>query len=185
MRAIYLAIPLSAAFALAACGGNSDETSAPKTTDEVIAEAGKLVKPQPGKYTTQAKMIDFSVPGLPKEQAERMKAMMGDVASKNSSYCLTKEEAEKGFEESVRKLGEGEGGQKCTFDKFEADGGKLDAVLSCTGQGGVKGTMKMKGTVTPTSNTMHMDMTQESAAIPGGSMHMEMEMTSTRTGECS
>lgn len=185
MRPIYFAAAACAVLALSGCGDKSSDPSKPKTADEVIAEAGKLVKPQPGQYTTKATLIDFTVPGLPPEQADRMKAMMGDVAGKTSSYCLTKEEADKGFEESVRKLGEGEGGMKCTFDKFEADSGKLDAALSCSGKGGMKATMKMDGTVTPTSNTMHMDMTQEAAAIPGGKMHVEMRMESSRTGDCS
>ncbi|WP_095012747.1 DUF3617 domain-containing protein [Tsuneonella mangrovi] len=182
MRLIAAALPLVAAFALSAC---NSEPKQPKTPEQVMAEAGKLAKPQPGKYETSVELIDFSVPGLPPQRADMMKQRMRNVVGQGETYCLTKEEADKGFEEMVRKLGEGEGGLKCTFDKFDVNGDALDAAMTCTGQQGMTSAMKMDGTVSTTSTSMHMDMTQKAAAIPGGEMHMELKMDSKRIGACS
>lgn len=181
MRPILAAVPL-VALMLAACG---DEPSEPKTPDEVVAASKALTKPKPGKYVSSAEMIDFSVPGLPKEHADRLKGMMAGAGSEEASYCLTPEEAEKGFEDAVRKMGEGSRGMKCDFNKFDASGSKLDAELACTGSEGLNAVMKMDGTMEAEASELHMDMTQKAPGIPGGEMHMEMRVKSRRVGECT
>lgn len=181
MRTLLAAAPL-AVLLLAACG---DEPSEPKTADEVIAASQELTKPMPGRYLSSAEMIEFSVPGLPAEQAERLKSMMGGMGSEETSYCLTEEEAEKGFEDAVRKMGEGSNGMTCEFARFDADGSKLDAELACTGPQGMNATMKMDGTMEAEESEMHMEMTQKAPMIPGGEMRMEMRVKSRRVGECT
>jgi len=168
--------------ALAACGDK--EPTGPRTADEVIAEAGKLEKPRPGQYETKVDLIDFSVPGLPKEQADAMKSMMGQNSQQTNSYCLTDAEASKGFEESVRKMTEGQGQMKCDFSRFEVDGGTIDAALTCKGPQGMTSDMTLDGTASAEASTMHMKMTQKAAMIPGGEMRMEMKMASKRVGDC-
>lgn len=167
---------------LAACG---EEAKTPVTADKVIAEAGELAQPLPGQYETTVKLLEFSVPGLPAEQAEKMKAMMGNVGGAPSSYCLTPDEAKKGFEESVRKMSEGQGGMDCDFDKFDVDGGRLAAEMTCNGPQGMTSRMQLDGTATSQSTSMRMSMTQKAAMIPGGEMRMEMQMDSRRTGDCA
>jgi hypothetical protein len=177
-----IAIAALATLALASCG---KEEKKPVTREKVIAEAGKLAQPLPGQYETRVKLLNFSIPGLPAAQAEKIKGMMGNVGGESSSYCLTPEEAKKGFEESVRKMGQGQGGLKCDFTKFDVDGPKIAAEMNCSGQQGMQSEMKLKGTATAQSTSMHMAMTQKTAMIPGGEMNMEMELDSHRTGDCA
>lgn len=172
---------LAIAVTLSACG---EEAKTPKTADEVIAEAGEMARPDPGRYETKVALLDFSVPGLPPEQADRLKGMMGGVGAQSSSYCLTAEEAGKGFEEQVRKMGQGQGGLECEFNEFDVDRGKLAAAMTCKGPQGMDAAMKIDGTTTSRSTSMTMDMTQKSAMIPGGEMKMKMKMDSKRIGDC-
>lgn len=167
--------------AIAACSGENEE---PRTADEVIAEAGKLDTPRPGQYQTSVEMIDFSIPGLPRGQAEQMKSMMGSMGGEASAYCLTPAEAEKGFEESVRKMTEGTGEMECEFGRFAVDAGKLDAALACKGPQGMDADIALTGTATAETSSMRMKMVQKAAMIPGGEVRMEMQMDSKRIGDC-
>lgn len=166
--------------ALAACG---EEAMEPKTTEEVIAEAGEMERPDPGQYETKVELIEFAVPGLSDDQAEKLKGMMGGGVQ-SSNFCLTAEEASKGFEEQVRKIGQGQGGLECTYDKFDVAGGKLAAEMTCKGPQGLAAAMKIDGTTTSRSTSMTMDMSQKSAMLPGGEMKMTMKMDSKRIGDC-
>jgi hypothetical protein len=172
---------LLTALVIAGCGKEAKE---PVSSDKIVAEAGKLAQPLPGRYETKVKLLQFAVPGLPAAQADRIKSMMGNVGGETTSYCLTPEEAKKGFEESVRKMSEGQGGMSCDFSRFDVDGGKLAAEMACKGPQGMTSEMKLDGTATAQSTSMHMAMTQKAAMIPGGEMRMEMQMDSHRTGDC-
>lgn len=174
-------VAVGALLAISAC---SSEPEQPRSADEVIAEAGKLDAPRPGQYETSVEMIDFSIPGLPAQQAKQMKSMMGGMGDQTSAYCLTSEEAEKGFEESVRKMTEGTGEMNCEFGRFAVDGGKLDAALSCKGPQGMNADIDLTGTATAETSAMRMKMVQKAKMIPGGEMRMEMQMNSRRIGEC-
>ncbi|WP_067677390.1 DUF3617 domain-containing protein [Tsuneonella dongtanensis] len=172
---------VAAVLALTACGS---EPSEPRTVDEVIAEAGELDSPRPGQYETKVELIEFSIPGLPPQQADQMKSMMGKMQAENNAYCLTEAEAKKGFEDQVRKMTQGEGQMDCQFGRFDVDGGKLDAQLTCKGPQGMTAEMTLDGTTGAESSSMHMTMVQKAAMIPGGEMRMEMKMDSKRVGEC-
>jgi len=178
----YHLVPTLAVLALAACG---KEPAEPKTADEVIAEAGELEQPEPGQYQTKVELLAFEVPGLPPEQAEKMKSMMGNVGGQQASYCLTEEDAKKGFEESVRKMSQGQGGLDCKFAEFDVDGGRLAAEMTCATAQGVTSTMTLDGSATSNSTSMTMDIKQKAAMIPGGEMRMKMKMDSKRTGDCA
>ena len=176
----FAALPVLAALALAACGDKPAE-DAPKTLEQVAKEAEQMVKPQPGQYESSMKMIDLSIPGLPADQAAQMKQMMGSAGSQVNSFCLTEEEANMGFEEMIRKSQDGE----CSFDRFDATAGTIDAKMTCTPkEGGGSATITMKGTMTATSSTMDMEMDQTNPEMPGGKMQMKMQVSSKRVGEC-
>ena len=166
---------------LAACGS---EPVDPKNVDEVIAEAGKLEKPRPGQYETTAEMVEFTVPGLPPQQAEQIKAMMGKVSGETTTYCLTPEEAEKGFEENVRKMAQGKQQMNCEFARFDVDGDKLDAAMACKGPQGMTADLTLAGTTSSEASSMRMTMVQKAQMIPGGEMRMEMQMDAKRIGDC-
>jgi len=172
-------LPLLAAFALAACGSQTAD-DAPKTLEEVAKEAERMEKPEPGQYESTMKILDLSIPGLPADQAAQMKQMMGSMSSQTHSFCLTEEEANQGFEEMIRKSQQGE----CTFDRFNATANAIDAKMTCKAEEGGDATITMKGTMHATSSTMDMEMDQNNADIPGGKMHMKMQVTSKRVGEC-
>jgi hypothetical protein len=180
------AVILMGSFVLTACGSETRDTAASsKTSDEVVAEAGKLEQPRAGQYETTTEIVEFNIPGLPAAQAEQMKSMMGNAARQSSSFCLTEEEAAKGFEDSIRKMTEGSDGMKCAFDKFDADGGKLDAAMTCQGPQGMNSEITLDGTAGAEASDMRMAMVQKGSMIPGGEMRMEMRMKSRRTGDCS
>lgn len=178
MRFAFAAVAL---LSLSACGSEPGE---PKTADEVIAEAGKLEKPRPGQYETTAELVEFSVPGIPPQQAEQLKAMMGKVGGETTAYCLTPAEAEKGFEENVRKMTQGKQQMNCDFARFDVDGDKLDAAMTCKGPQGMTAEVTLAGTTAAEASSMRMTMVQKAAMIPGGEMRMEMQMDAKRIGDC-
>lgn len=173
-----------AAAALVALAGCGEEKKEPVTADEVIAESGELETPRPGQYRTTVEIVDVSIPGLPAAQAEQMKSMMGNMSAQASAYCLTEQEARKGFEDSIRKMTEGSGGMKCEFEDFAVDGGKIAAALACQGPQGMSADIALDGTASAEASAMRMKMTQKTAMIPGGEMRMEMKMDSRRVGDC-
>ncbi|QYU68166.1 DUF3617 family protein [Leptolyngbya sp. 15MV] len=162
----------------------NDAPGTPKSADEVVAAAGNLVKPRPGLYRSTARLTQIDVPGLPAGQAEQMRAMMGGSEGQTSETCLTEEQAETGFRDFARQLGEGGPGASCEFARFDAAGSKLDAALTCSGPGGVAVDMTMNGTIERESSALTMTMNQKNSALPGGEMKMAMEVTSRRIGDC-
>ncbi|MGH6787279.1 MAG: DUF3617 domain-containing protein [Novosphingobium sp.] len=166
-----------AALALAAC----NQSSGPKTEAQVKAEVAGMVKPRPGQYETTVKVINFEIPGVPKEQSEKFKAMFASTGQ-SQGFCVTKEESEAGYKDFTKKLAQG----NCTYDRFEASGGSLDAKLTCkTGQD-MTAVIEMTGKMTEESSDMHMKMEQTGAGplSAKGAVKMEMEMSSKRVGDC-
>lgn len=179
MRAMIVVV--GSALALVACGSEPDQ---PKTADEVIAAAEDLVKPRPGLYRSSAEIVEFEIPGIPPAQAARMRDMAAGLQGQAQTQCLTQAEADEGFKRVVRQLGEGQNGVSCTFSRFDAAGGDLDAALKCTGPSGVDADMTIDGTLEEERSQMRMEMSQQSAEIPGGGMRMTMEVVSERVGDC-
>lgn len=183
MRKIAFFVPF-ATFALAACGDSGSEPDVPQTQEEIADAANSLTKPKAGQYTSSAEVVAFEVPGLPAAQAEQMKEMFSGLAGQEESYCLTQEDADKGFEEAIKQMNEPDDGQKCQFDKFTVDGNQLDARMSCEGSGAGTSTMNMTGTIGEEQQDLTMEVKQESSQIPGGAINITMRVKSRRTGEC-
>lgn len=177
------AVALTMALTLAACE-KVDDPSGAVSTDDAIAAAQELPKPLPGQYTTTFELVDLAVPGLPDAQKEQMRAMFADSVTNTETSCMTAEDAEKGFEEMVRTLGESNGNAQCTIGKFDANGGKLDAALSCSPSNGVTADMTITGNVAPERSEITMAINTKAASIPGGEMTMSIKTTSKRTGDC-
>lgn len=182
MRATIL-MPLMI-FALPGCGS---ETASEKSAGEVIAQVSQMAKPLPGLYETTAELKDFSVPGIPAGQLGMMRQQFAASSGKTNTMCLTREDADQGFEKMVREMGRmGQTGEgvDCAFSQFDASGSKLNAVLNCTAPGGMKMAMTMDGSLAPDRADMTMTMNSSSSMMPGGEMTMVMQTVSQRIGDC-
>jgi hypothetical protein len=170
----------TATFALAACG------SGPKSEDQVMAEAAKLETPKPGQYRTSMKITKFEIPMMTAKQSEEMKGVFS-ATGQSSLSCISPEQAKQGYREQVKKMAQG----KCTYDKFEASGGMLDAKLTCETGRGMTSVVEMAGKIGPERTEMHLKMRQglqagANAMGPGmmGNATIEMDVTSERIGDC-
>ncbi len=126
-------------------------------------------------------VVSFEAPGLPPQMANEMKQAIAKGQEAENSFCLTGEEASRGYEERVKKLA---GRPDCTMDRYSATGGTLDAAFTCKGDNGMKSVMTMKGLMTPTGSDVTMSMEQSGSQMPGGSMKMTMNVKSERIGDC-
>lgn len=167
--------------ALAACsGGEEDKAGSGETvsSEEVAERARNVVKPEPGLYRSTVELLEVDIPGAPTGAADMMKGMMGG-SDTTSEYCLTQADVDRGFEEMLKNSQNGD----CTFERFEANGGEIDAVMNCTAQGGNTMRMTMRGTGGATSSEMTMNMETE---MPGmGKANMRMTAKHERIGDCT
>ncbi|GGB93775.1 hypothetical protein GCM10011494_10270 [Novosphingobium endophyticum] len=168
-----------AALSLAACG-SKEEQSAPKSMDEVKQEAAKLDQPEPGQYKQTIEITRLEVPGMPEDAAEQMKAMM--TAAQENTFCLTREDTEKGFKDMFDGIGKG---SQCSYSRFDVDGGTLDAQMDCKSPQEGTATMKINGTVKPDGSDVTVAMDAEGGQQPMGNMKMTMHMTTQRVGDCA
>jgi len=175
MRPNFL-LAATALLALAAC---DSADKGPKTLDQAKAEAKQMERPEPGQYSQTTKFTKFDVPGAPPAMAEQIKGMMQDKGE-TTTYCLSKADSEKGFEEMFKKVGEGE----CKYERFDATSSSIDAVLVCeTGPGG-SARLAMNGTVSKTGSDVKVDVQQKNDKSPMGNANLAMEVSSKRIGDC-
>lgn len=176
MRAAY-ALMLVAA--LSACGDDKTVEKKDASTAEVaksVADAG--MKLNPGRWELTMNFAKFEIEGMPPEAKKAMEQMLGK--GRTYSNCLTKEEAEKPDGSFF-----GQEGANCRYDTFKMGGGKVDATMTCKGEG-PEGTtearMKLAGTYSADTYDMTMDM--QGAAPNGKNMNMTMAIASKHVGEC-
>lgn len=172
------ALPLVAAFVLAACG-SSEEPAADEalSAEDVVAEAATAIKPNPGQYTSKIELLEFDMPGMPESAKAQMKQMAEGSMAEGNSFCMTEADAD------PKKMMENIAESQCTFNSFEVAGGTVKADMMCKGADGSDAQVQMDGQMTPDSSTMTMAMQQQLPAA--GKVSMTMRVTSTRTGECS
>lgn len=166
--------------ALAACGSKDKpaEDGKPQSEEQVKQEAAKLETPVAGEYRQKVEITRFEVPGLPKEAAEQMKAAM--KATQENTICLSQADAEKGYRDMFKNVGQG---NDCAYSKFDVDGGKLDAQMDCKSpQGNSK--MTLKGMVRSDGSDVTVDVETSGGPAPVNSTKMTMQVTSTRLGDC-
>lgn len=166
-------------FVLAGCGekaGSDAAGDAGKVSqDQVASRARDLVKPEPGLYRATVEIQEFAIPGAPPQVA----AMMRDsaVSAQATEYCLTPEDVAKGYEESIRKSQQGE----CEYKRFDVDGGKIEAALTCTDQGRTVD-LALSGTGDATSSDMAMTMKMDMGGMGEGTIRARSR--SERIGDC-
>lgn len=177
----FLIVPTLAALAMAGCKQDAAPSGGEgKSLVEAAREADALPKPQPGLYRSEVTMVSFDAPGMPPQAISQMKEMFSRKQS-GTEYCLTGEDAAKGYEERVKNLS---GQPNCAFNHYSANRGKLDAKLTCKGEQGMASVMTMQGTMTPTGSDVTISMDQSGEAMPGGSMKMTMNVNTARVGDC-
>lgn len=176
MRAIAM-FAMSAAALLAGCQQAKDEAKAPEVAQ--AEAAAELPRPQPGLYRMVTKITDIAIPGMPPEMAAQAKGMFS-ATGQTEEYCLTPEDAAKGFEEMTRRSAEG----NCKYERFSADGGKLDAKMSCQTGAGMVTNSELSGTFTATGSELSMKSDATSPDMPGGAMRMAGTISTQRIGDC-
>jgi hypothetical protein len=166
---------------LAGCGSSSDDEAAggKVKVEEAARQAAKLERPQPGQYRQTMEITKFEVPGMTEKNSAQFKAMLAKVPAK--TYCLTEEDAGKGFKNMLDKL---PGDNQCSYSKFDVDGGKLDAQMECKDASGEIARARMAGTIGPQGSDVKLDMEQPMPGMAGKTAIMSMHMTTTRLGDC-
>lgn len=184
MKTLAIAVP-ALALLLTACGEEAVEPGDPKSIDEVVAEAENLAQPQPGLYRSTTELVSLDIPGAPAAMADQLRSMMGSQFSQSSESCITPEQAERGFEDQYRQIGEGMNGMSCEFEQFDVDGGDVDARLACSGPQNTTATLTMDGEVGETRQSVDMAMEMRQPQLPGGSMDLRLTVLTERIGDCN
>jgi hypothetical protein len=129
-------------------------------------------RPQAGKYESDLTLLSINIPGVP----ESMMGMMKKTISQKTTFCLSEAEVEEGYQSAMRKSQKGD----CSFDRFNASGGTIDAVMTCDSEMGPM-TMTINGSGTPTASDVTM---QVSGSMEGAPMSMKMRVVQKRLGDC-
>ena len=132
------------------------------------------MKPQPGEYESRMEVISVSIPGMPANMADMMRGAM----NRTTKFCLTAEDVEEGFKAAMRRSQDGE----CQFERFNAVGGKIDAVMICQTETGPM-TMNMDGIGSPTQSDVTMNVSGD-MGMDEGPMNMKMRVIQNRLGSC-
>lgn len=175
MRSSMLALNLTAALALSACGSDKGVEAKGESPEAVAAKvAASGMTPKPGRWQANFKLESMDMPGIPAAAREQVNKSMG--ASQTYFTCLTPEQAAKPDASFFQKSAPG-----CTYERFSMAGGKIDALMTCPpGNGPTR--MEMTGTVGEDLYDIKIKGSAEMAA--GVSMNIGMAVTSRRVGEC-
>ena len=130
------------------------------------------MKPQSGKYSVSMTMVSADLPSLPPDMINVIKQTFEETRT----ICLTDKEAREGFRDAMRKTQDGD----CSFDRFSASGGTIDAKMTCMTQDDPM-VMTIKGTGTKTSSDVMMQMSGNMGPEPGS---ISMRVVRKRIGDC-
>lgn len=131
------------------------------------------MRPTAGQYQANLQLVAIDLPDAPPEIAN----MMGTMMNRDFDYCLTEAEVEEGYRSVMNRTQQGE----CTYQRFNASGGQIDAAMTCDVDGREM-VMEMTGTGTSTSSDVTMTMTGDFGIGPGT---MTMRIVQERVGACS
>ncbi len=165
---------------LSSCGGADEagsDAAGGLSGEEVADRASEAIRLEPGQYRATAELVSIDIPGAPAQVLDMMKQSMSGQNT-TSEYCLTPEEAAKGYEEMAKNSAD----SQCNVKRFDVDGGDIDAEMTCKSAGGEDARMILAGTGTPTSSDM--TMTMEMAIPQMGKGTMVMRAQHQRIGDC-
>jgi hypothetical protein len=174
-----IALLIGCTLPLAACNSDpqvtAENASAQEVARKVEAAGGSGNFVNPGLWRSTVTLQEMSVPGMPPAVAEQMKRAHGQ--SQSSEQCLTPEQAKRPKEDFFG------GRDNCRYEHFSMGGGKIDAVMNCSEDGG---TQKMTMAGTYSGNAYQMQMTVQAAnAGETAAMGMKMRVEAQRIGECT
>jgi hypothetical protein len=186
MRALTPLVALT----LAACGGESTRNSAAASGEvemrnasvaevaEQARAASAATRFQPGQWRSTAEVVDIQMPGMPAGMAEQLRQQMMSRSSVTS--CMTEEQSANPSES----LFGGQRGQ-CRFDRFSMKAGRIDAVMTCAGDG--REVEAARITLTGTFDATHFETesTIESTGGERGRMSMRSRVKGERVGACT
>ena len=172
------------ALALSACGettvteadadADGDGTVTASEARAAMEAAGSDLKPLPGKYSTVMTLTEANIPGAPPQVVD----MMGKAMNREGEFCLTPEQAEKGFEDSLQQ-GQSEA---CKIETFSITGNQVNMAMKCAQDGMGDMQVTMDGEVSSTRSDLNMKM---AGTIPQlGDVDMALSFTQTRIGDC-
>lgn len=173
-------LPITALLLLAGCG-SSEDAAGGSEAEEMAAAAEDGPTPQAGQYRTTMELLEISMPDAPPEVANMMRQGFGQGPQEAKTYCVTPEQAAQSTsrEEVLKNLAD----SNCTVDSFEMAGGRIEAALTCSGEGAMTGQVQLTGTMTETSSDMEMSFKMQ---VPqAGEATMRMHMVSERIGDCT
>lgn len=172
-----------AALGLAGCGSGNEvgdgDGNAP-TAEQVQQAAKSISRPTPGEYRQTVEITRFEVPGMSKEQADQIQAMLANAPDK--TFCLTEAEADKGFRDMLDSL---PGDSECSYSRFDVDNGRLNAQMECKDASGATAKATMAGTVSSQGSDVLLDIEQEIPGSGGQKSLMSMQARTTRLGDCT
>ena len=165
------------ALALSACGPSAREDQAGDAANKAHdAAAATAFQMQPGRYRTTVAVESIEIPGMPAAMAGQMKAMMDKASAQES--CVTPQRAARGLDVVKEQMARGQ----CSYARFDAADGKLDAAFTCQTGEGMAMTATSRGTYSSTGSTVKVD-----AALTGPqgkTMHVVQTVTTERIGDC-
>ena len=134
---------------------------------ELVRRRTLARQPQPEGVTAPPQMV-----------AQIRKMMEGQGG--NLTYCLSKADTEKGFEEMFRKGAQGD----CKYERFDASAHTIDASMVCNAGEGGSARMTMNGTVSATGSQVTVNVEQKNDKSPMGNADIAMELDTRRIGDC-
>lgn len=174
------AFTAAATLMLTAACGSGPEVSAENATAEEVADqlaesSGSASFVRPGLWESKVTIEEMTMPGMSAADAARMPDFTGRVEAHQN--CLTPEQAKRPKEDFFAG-----GNDNCRYDHFTMGGGKIDAVMKCSGQGMAQ-TMTMKGSYS--ADTYAMQMTMQGGSGPEAGLSMKMRVDAKRIGDCT
>lgn len=169
-RLVFLFLPLAGC---QQAPDNAAATSDPAAT----AAAAKAVQPfEAGQWESTTTISSIEMAGLPAGAMDKMTGTETKI-----SYCMSPEEAARSPQDMLSKAAQG----KCSYERFEMAGGRIEARMQCTGgeQGGTS-IVEMTGTYADDRYENAMVMTVASPGMPG-EMVMKATTKGARTGACT
>ena len=170
------------ALVLAACSSGTKQPEAASTggnANAAAAVAAAEVKLQPGEYESTTKVLEFSVAGMPQNEAAIMEKAMSGAAAAPVRYCLTAAEAAEGPKEMVSHMSE----SGCNMVSFNSVSNGVSGSMQCSFPGGTSANTSFSGTYA--SDGSNMTMTSDVAMAGGRKIHRKVQVDSHRVGECS